>query len=103
MPSNAFPFPYTTTTNINGSISNYLPYISFGANGQLTCGQDQFIALTAGSMFVQLDASTGLPAINASTSSPDLVETPPGNTTNNAHLIHIDWVTARAKVERNQF
>jgi hypothetical protein len=31
------------------------------------------------------------------------VETPPGNVTNNPNLIHIDWLTGRARIERNQF
>ena len=32
-----------------------------------------------------------------------MVETPPRNEYNNPNLIHIDWLTARAKIERNQF
>jgi prepilin-type N-terminal cleavage/methylation domain-containing protein len=89
----AFPFPSTYV-----AMNNDLPYIGISANGQLISGVDQFIMLDSGSIFYPLkpDGSAAFIAAN-------VVETPPGNSTNNANLIHIDWVTARARVERNQF
>ncbi len=95
----SFPFPSTFNATVN---SNNLPYIGFTANGQLTTNADQYIMLTSGSIFCPLDPSTGLPQVYP-TVPPNVVETPPGNATNNPNLIHIDWLTARARVERNQF
>ncbi len=90
-----FPFPYTYLAN-----SNNLPYIGFLPSGQLVAGSDQFIGLSAGSIFTTLDAS-GNPDLALNNAS--LTETPMGNVSNNANLIHIDWVTGRAKLERNSF
>jgi type II secretory pathway pseudopilin PulG len=104
-PTNWFPFPSTfNTTNSSSTIplTNCLPYIGFAANGQLTTNADQFIMLTSGSIFCPLDPITGLPQVYPP-APPSVVETPPGNSTNNPNLIHIDWLTARARVERNQF
>jgi Tfp pilus assembly protein FimT len=105
-----FPFPSTFNASFrvnNYSITNYnaLPYIGFTPSGQLTAGagNDQFIMLTSGSIFYPLDPHTLLPQITWPASPPSLVETPPGNATNNPNLIHIDWLTARARIERNQF
>ncbi len=88
-----FPFPSTYTAN-----SNYLPYICFTPSGQLSTNVDQFISLTSGGIFYPLNAD-GSPQFGA----PNLAEVPPGNASNNANLIHIDWLTGRAKIERNQF
>jgi prepilin-type N-terminal cleavage/methylation domain-containing protein len=94
-PTNYFPFPNTYSNMVSAPLS----YISFSSSGQLTSGSDQFISLTSGSIFYPLTA-TGA----ANFSSPiDMVETPPRNEYNNPNLIHIDWLTARAKIERNQF
>jgi hypothetical protein len=98
--TNQFPFPSTFTTIAN---SNNLPYIGFAPNGQLTTNADQFIMLSSGGILYQLDANgnpqwqTGVP--NATLPN----ETPPGNAFSNPNLIHIDWLTARARIERNQF
>jgi prepilin-type N-terminal cleavage/methylation domain-containing protein len=104
-----FPFP-STFQNVAGNItnSNSLPYIGFSASGQLTTGAaggDQFIALSSGSIFYPQDANGNpqwQPGINTP-NAPMPVETPLGNVSNNPVLIHIDWLTARARVERNQF
>ena len=100
-----FPFPSTFDTT-GGGITNYnnLPYIGFTASGQLAKGSDQFIALSSGSIFYPLDPN-GNPQWNPGNNpnAPVPVETPPGNVTNNPNLIHIDWLTVRARIERNQF
>jgi hypothetical protein len=90
--------------NLNGGLpmTNNLPYIAFTPSGQLTAGVDQFIMLTSGSIFCQLGLN-GLPQVTIPADPPSVVETPPGNATNNPNLIHIDWLTARARLERNQF
>jgi prepilin-type N-terminal cleavage/methylation domain-containing protein len=99
-----FPFPstYDASFNYGYTVHNYLPYIGFAANGQLTTNADQFIMLTSGSIFASLN-SNGLPLIGFPPAPPNVAETPPGNATNNPNLIHIDWLTARARLERNQF
>jgi Tfp pilus assembly protein FimT len=102
-PTNYFPFPSTFATFNNTNNYNYLPYIGFAPSGQLTTNADQFIMLSSGSVFCPLDPNTGLPQVTWPAAPPSVVETPPGNATNNPNLIHIDWLTARARVERNQF
>jgi len=92
-----FPFPSTYVLN-----SNILPYICFTPSGRLTTNTDQFISLTSGGVFYALNPD-GSPAMTTSPGTFNLVETPPGNASNNANLIHIDWLTGRAKIERNQF
>jgi type II secretory pathway pseudopilin PulG len=89
-----FPFPSTYASNIY----NYLPYIGISASGQLISGVDQFIMLDSGSIFYPLKPDGSVPFIAA-----NVVETPPGNAFSNPNLIHIDWLTARARIERNQF
>jgi prepilin-type N-terminal cleavage/methylation domain-containing protein len=101
-----FPFPsmFADTNSNSGTNVNYniLPYIEFTPSGQLASGADQFIMLTSGSIFVSLDPN-GLPQITYPPAPPSVVETPPGAAINNPNLIHIDWLTARARLERNQF
>ena len=94
----SFPFPSTLTNNGIG-VSNNLPYIGFTPSGQLTAGFDQYIMLTSGSILYPMNAN-GTPNF---ASPADVEETPPGNELSNPNLIHIDWLTARAKIERNQF
>jgi prepilin-type N-terminal cleavage/methylation domain-containing protein len=78
-----------------------LPCIAFSPQGGLatgsTVGTDQYIVLSRGSIFYPTDTN-GAPVFEA----PNLVETPPGNDTNNANLIQIDWMTARPTILQNQ-
>lgn len=93
-PTNGVPFPSTYSQLTLG-----LPYIGFQPNGQLTTNGDQFILLGSGSLFNAALNPDGSPQF----AEPQLFETPVGNTTNNPNVIHIDWLTGRAKLERNQF
>jgi prepilin-type N-terminal cleavage/methylation domain-containing protein len=94
-------FPFPSTFN---ATSNTLPYICFTPSGQLKAGSDQFILLASGSVLSALDPNTGLPQINFTTpAAPSLVETPPNNEFSNPNVIHIDWLTGRARLEQNQF
>lgn len=99
----AFPFPSVYDSTFTTNCFDYLPYIAFAPNGQLTTNEDQFILLTSGSIFPTIDPNTGLPRIALPADVPNVVETPPGNAFSNPHLIHIDWLTGRAKIEENQF
>jgi len=87
----AIPFPTVDTTNYIA-----MPCIAFNYLGQLAAGRDEYIPLAHGSV---------LPAIIPATkalqfSNPDVTESPPGNSTNIYNIIHIDWLTGRARVEQ---
>ncbi|HEY3863762.1 MAG TPA: prepilin-type N-terminal cleavage/methylation domain-containing protein [Verrucomicrobiae bacterium] len=90
----AVPFPSIYYPNTNMS----MPCIAFSPQGGLaTTFVNQYIVLARGSIFYPTDTN-GAPLFAAA----NLVETPPGNDTNNANLIQIDWMTGRPTVFRNQ-
>jgi len=98
--TNNIPFPSENAPLVGGRFVA-LPYIAFNFLGQLTqdgvnpSGQDEFIPLARGAVDYARDAAKVLlPA------PPDVSERPPGNSTNAFNLIHIDWLTGRARVER---
>jgi prepilin-type N-terminal cleavage/methylation domain-containing protein len=110
--TNTIPFPTADImTNVNfanfyrnGSIHFVtVPYIAFNYLGQLTAGDgsvlpyDENIPLAYGSLVTARN-----PATKAPMQGPlSLVETPPGNSTNTAYnVIHIDRLTGRARLER---
>ena len=93
--TNTIPFPSELAPR--ASVSNpylTLPYLAFDANGQLLSGQDEFIPLASGSVLFARDVNQV-----ALAQPPAATETPPGNSTNAFNLIHIDWLTGRARVE----
>jgi len=92
--SNNIPFP---SIDKAAPTPFLLPTISFNSSGQLTSQADELIALTRGSIFYARKPDTTLDLANA-----DAAETPPGNSTNNYNIIHIDWLTGRAKIERQE-
>ena len=84
-----------------------LPYIAFNYLGQLTTEAlspsplqlDEYIPLAHGSVSVAHDSVTKKPIFNP----PDAKEDPAGNSTNTAYnVIHIDWLTGRARAERQK-
>ena len=85
--SQGFPFPAADDAPVP------LPYIGFSPLGQLTTNNDEYIPLARGSVFYI--PGSGNPQAQAN-------ETPAWNSTSNCNIIHIDWLTARAKIERNQ-
>jgi hypothetical protein len=111
-------YGFNTTTNIPFPLENSafdppasrpvvrLPYIAFNYLGQLATedgrplGRDIFIPLSQGSVTVARDQNQ-VPIMSATApfSPPNVQEKPPGNTTNSYNLIHIDWLTGRARVE----
>jgi prepilin-type N-terminal cleavage/methylation domain-containing protein len=96
--SNAFPFPsIEATAKLTKNEYFTLPYIAFTPNGTLTTNQDEFIPLTRASVLYPQDQN-GVPQVG----NADWVETPPGTSTNDYHLIHINWLTGRAKLERKE-
>jgi prepilin-type N-terminal cleavage/methylation domain-containing protein len=70
----------------------WLPHIGFNYLGQLTSGEDEYIPLARGSV---MHPRTGLAV-------PDVRENPPGNSTNSYTLVRIDWLTGRARIERQE-
>jgi len=74
-----------------------LPYIAFNSLGQLVSGRDEFIPVARGS--VNYSRTNGI----AAAFSPNLTESPPGNSTNAFLLVHIDWLTGRARLEKQEF
>lgn len=99
-----FPFPSVEAMPPNTKRLDLfrLPYIAFTPNGSLLptnvqTNQDEFIPLTRASVIYPLDQN-GTPKMTQA----DWVETPPGSSTNDYHLIHINWLTGRAKLERKE-
>jgi hypothetical protein len=79
-----------------------LPYVAFNYLGQLefqtgVSPEDEFIPLARGSVLEPRDANK-----NPYQGPPDILEKPPGNGTNAYNLIHIDWLTGRARLERQE-
>lgn len=86
--TNGIPFP-----SAEGLTTFTLPYVAFNSLGQLASEQDEYIPLARGVLAHALDVNK-----TARQSPPDVRENPPGNSTNTFNLIHIDWLTGRAKV-----
>jgi prepilin-type N-terminal cleavage/methylation domain-containing protein len=92
------PFPTSTSRRWP------LPYIAFNSAGQLarpthdgTPLKDEIISLTRGSIFYARDKAGQI-----TLGTPDIQETPPGNSTNMFNYIHIDWMTGRPRVEKQE-
>jgi len=103
-----FPVPNAKSTDAAGKRIEWLmPYVAFDAQGKLywhleqvlndkLLGQkllSEFIPLARGSVFVTTNAS-GMyqPA--------DVMENPPGNSTNMFNVMNINWLTGRVRLEK---
>jgi len=91
--TNAFPFPFADSTN-----KLWLPYICFNYLGQLTSGEHEFIPLARGTIAHVRDIETKIPVQQA----PSVAENPPNSSVDSFNLLHIDWLTGRARVEHPQ-
>jgi len=90
------PFPFPSSAS---SFTVYLPYIGFNYLGQLTSpnNEGEAIPLSRGSIFYA--TANGVPLAQPA----DVLETPPGNSTSSmSNVIHLDWVTGRAHVFRQE-
>ena len=58
---------------------------------------DAFIPLAQGSVLYARSGVERSPAMSAS--PPQILESPTGNSTNTFNLVHIDWLTGRARLE----
>ena len=99
--TNNIPFPAETNT-CPPAILPYLPYIAFNYLGQLAfdganpADRDEYIPLAKGGVLLARDSVTKALQLGA----PDVMETPPGNSTNSAYnIVHIDRLTGRAVLE----
>lgn len=96
------PFPLSEAGTPN-TVNIEVPYMAFNYLGQLVTDQDvptglnEAIPLATGAIGVSRDA-----AGQASQNLPTFNESPPGNSTNSYHIIVIDWLTGRARVERQE-
>ena len=93
-----FPFPESELTNAVPQMF-YLPYIAFDSQGRLVSnpGNDQFIPLAKASMMAKRDLNLQ-PDLSPSA---DVIEPAYREATiTNYNLIHIDWLTGRARVEK---
>lgn len=94
------PFPLATTRPASAQIPSWtrLPYIAFNYMGQLVSGQDEMIPLALGRVGYSRNQATKV----ALAAVPSVTEMPRGNSTNAYNLVHIDWLTGRARVERQE-
>src|SRR5262249_33773261 len=99
--TNSVPFPSEDayTNNSNSKVYVSLPYIAFNYLGQLVSGQNEIIPVAKGGVSFQRDPSGG--GVKAQT-LPSVAESPPGSFTNTYNLVSIDWVTGRARIERQE-
>ncbi len=96
----AIPFPSVDTAYNAPPVTPYavLPYIAFDYLGRLVSGRDEYIPLAHGSVLPARDPRT---KALLTTSAPSALESPSGNSTNiSFNLVHIDWLTGRARLER---
>jgi hypothetical protein len=97
--ANFIPFPSANVfynSSVNPPYAS-LPYIAFDYLGRLTSGRDELIPLAQGSVLHARDPQTKRPLPNA----PLADERPPGSSTNiGFNLIHVDWLTGRARLDR---
>jgi prepilin-type N-terminal cleavage/methylation domain-containing protein len=99
--TNAIPFP--TATNL----LRILPCLAFDYQGHLVSDadangyRDADIPLAHGSVSVAIDPATKRPVVNPGASGvPDVIEMPPGNSTNITYsIVHIDHLTGRAVLQ----
>ncbi len=91
--TDTIPFP---SPDSDASPYATLPYLAFNYLGQIESGKDEVIPLALGSVGISRDAATK----KARAVGVTLTENPPGNSTNSFNLVHIDWLTGRARVER---
>jgi prepilin-type N-terminal cleavage/methylation domain-containing protein len=94
--TNNIPFPSEAAAAL-GAPYVTLPFVAFNSQGQLDSGRDEFIPLARGSVVYARDQN-GVPQAQW----PVIIENPPGNSTNAFNLIHIDWLTGRARLERQE-
>lgn len=103
--TNNIPFPSDETAYLSPPIPYIpLPYVAFNYLGQLTAGdgeplgRDEYIPLVHGSILYARNPTT-----RALQMSPPIYQEIPANSSVvSFNLVHIDWLTGRARVERRE-
>lgn len=100
--TNGLPFP--SPEAYNAAVPNQrfvtVPYIAFNHLGQLASGEDEYIPLAKGNVNQARDVNK----IPLNPPQPPVVsEQPPGSSTNAFTLVHIEWLTGRARLEKQEF
>jgi prepilin-type N-terminal cleavage/methylation domain-containing protein len=96
--TNGIPFPTERAAFETGGPYLEVPYIGFNYLGQLITQRDELIPLARGAVSFGRSANR-----EATKRAPTFVEQPPGNSTNTSfNIIYIDWLTGRARVERQE-
>lgn len=94
--TNNIPFP-SAEAYVQQTAFAPLYYIGFNYLGQLTSGEDEYIPLARGSVYYARDENR-----NPRPAPPDIRENPPGNSISSYTLVKIDWLTGRARIERQE-
>jgi prepilin-type N-terminal cleavage/methylation domain-containing protein len=99
--TNGIPFPAEDTPPSANPSKPFasVPYLGFNYLGQLVSGQNELIPVTRGNVLHARDRATkiGLQQL------PSVLESPVGNgATNSYNVVAIDWLTGRARVERQK-
>jgi type II secretory pathway pseudopilin PulG len=95
----SIPFPSDSATF---KTTPGLPCIVFDYQGRLVTpngqplGHDEYIPLAHGSVIPARDKDSRLLLVGP----PDELEVPAGNSTNTFNVVHVDWLTGRARLER---
>jgi prepilin-type N-terminal cleavage/methylation domain-containing protein len=104
----SIPFPSEDAAYTLGLTRPPLPYIAFDYLGRLVdanglpLNRDEFIPLAHGSVSPARNPVTRVPIFGVG-AAPDERELPPGNSTNSSYnVVHIDWLTGRARLERQE-
>jgi type IV fimbrial biogenesis protein FimT len=101
--TNGIPFPLAqTAANTPAVTFPSLPIIGFDYQGRLISGQDEFIPIAQGSVTTPRDKNKIPMLVTPLTGPIEVDESPAGNMVNTYNLIHIDWLTGRARLERQQ-
>lgn len=102
--TNNIPFPDENSQSTPQRTYVWLPYIAFNSLGQLVdgfnnpLGANELLPLGLGNVGFARDQATKLPVA----ASPSINETPKGNVTNAFNIVSIDWLTGRARMERQE-
>lgn len=100
--TNGLPFPSAEAHNPTIPNQRFVtvPYIAFDHRGQVASGENEYIPLAKGNISQALDVNR-IP-LNPP-QSPTVTEQPPGSSTNAFTLVQIDWLTGRARLEKQEF
>ena len=95
--TNTIPFP-SSDAAMKSAPYVTLPYVAFNHLGQTESGEDEYIPLAQGSVSYSFDANKVPTQV-----APTMTENPPGNSSNAYTIVHINALTGRAKLEKQEF